>query len=295
MSKSKLLFIILGAIAGILAIAGVAIAFSVNYDDIAPAKVEVIDNGEEIFFKSDLNENYHGYRFFFKTDKESFVFDSESNILPLRSLGDKMEIGSSYQISSCFLGDNEGGNSKFSEEISWRSYDYLEKIEISFDSANNILSWNEVKNADYYKVYYKDIIYRIENPLSTSFDVSSLQGGEYTFKVVACSNAVNHKPSKSNELKVTYTKNFRQFESVVFDKNSCSLIITASEKLSMIRVRLNNSNYNMENPSYIEDGEKIVYTISLKALYNDQSQIGASPVSIDEYNKYSGTITFAQI
>ena len=293
MSKSKILFIIFGAIAGILAIAGVAIAFSVNYDDIAPAKVEVIDNGEEIFFKSDLNENYHGYRFSFKTDTNSFVYDSQNNVISLQSIKEKLDIGKTYQISSCFLGDNEGGNSKFSQETSWRSYDYLEKIEISFDSSNNIISWNEVQNADYYKVYYKDIIFRQEGISSTQFDLFHLQGGEYTFKVVACSNAVNHKPSESNELNVVYRKKFKPFEKVEFDSENCSLKITAFEKLTAIRVRLNSNNFNIENPKFEENDGKIIYNISIKAIYNGQSQIGASPVSQDEYNIYSGLITYA--
>ena len=103
MSKKKLLSIIFGAIAGVLAIISIALAFSLNYDQILPQKVQIIDDGQQIFFKSDFNENYHGYRFKFKSSSKTLTFDSKNNVLPLNGIASQLSIGENYQIgrASC--------------------------------------------------------------------------------------------------------------------------------------------------------------------------------------------------
>ncbi len=289
MTKKKLLYIIFGAIAAVLAIAGVVVAFLLNYDQVVPSKVEIVANECEVFFKSDYNENYHGYRFSFQSANSSFTYDSESNVVSLTQIEDKVIAGRNYQISSCFLGDNEGGNSKFSEPVSWTSYQFLEKPELEYDEDRNILSWNSVKNADYYKVYYKDTeINKSEN----FFDLSQLEGGEYKFSVAACSNLTEYKFSTSAEIEISHIKKFRAFESMEFDKETFTLTLIGRDKLNLIEIMLENENLRVENFDLKYEQGKYKYTIDLKLKYNGQTRIGARPVGRDKFNVYEGQFVY---
>ncbi len=289
MSKKKLLSIIFGALSGVLAITAIVLAFLLNYDQVLPKKIQIIDDGQQIFFKSDYNENYHGYRFKFTSSTQSFTFDSQSNLLALDDIVSQLSIGENYQLSSCFLGDNEGGNTAYSEEVSWKAYNYLSKPELTFNHSQNVISWQAIEKADYYKVYYDDQIIKQEG---CTFDLNQINGGNYTFTVVAVSDNVNFHSSKSSPLDVVFIKNFKPLTTVTFDRTTFELTILAEESLKSINAYLDEQTFTIENLMPIKIEEGYLYNINLKGIYQGQTKIGASAATIYSYNRYNGKITY---
>ena len=292
MSKKKVLYIVFGVLAGILAVAGIAIAFLANYDDIVPGKAQVIDNGSEIFFKSDFNEYYKGYRFKFENNGNVFTFDSTDNMLSLEKVKDKLVFGQEYHLSTCFLGDNEGGNSKYSEKITFLATKYLDQVSLQFNQKENTLSWPAVEGADFYEVYVNG---QKEKVTQCNYNLFLLKGGSYNFEVVAKSEKSFLKASKASKITTLVKRNFAAFKEVNFDKENCLLTIFSSERVFKIDVQMSNEIFAVEDFDEKIEGDKFIYTIDLKLKYNKQTRIGAKPSTLDENNISLSQFVMAEI
>ena len=121
--RSKIFIIILSVILAIIAAGAIAISFMLNYNTFSPDKPVVLDDGQNIYISTTMNDNYKGYRFKFidENDKE-IIIDSKNNQISVNELLEKqIVLGKTYKVSICYLAENVGNNSEYSNAISWKS------------------------------------------------------------------------------------------------------------------------------------------------------------------------------
>ena len=281
-------------IIGAIIVSGVVTAFILNYNTSAPKKIEILDDGENVFIKADMNDNYITYRFKFSQDGgEDLIIDIDSNTLTIEELLSKgIVLGETYQISVCYLSENKGNNSEYSEPTSWTTYTYLSAPTLNYDADNDVVEWEEVDNADYYKVFVSGLDEFVTN--ETKIDMQSLTGGERTFYVRAYSNTSYYKESlPSNQLDVTIVHKFLPFESVDFNDESKTLTLVGSEELKTLNVYLNDTIYECVDFDISKSNGKFTYKVDLSLLYLGGMTVGATPTNEDLYNIYDGEITYA--
>ncbi len=292
--KNKIIVVLLSIFACIFAIGGVVTAFILNYNTYSPNPVEILDDGKNIYLYIEMNDNYSKYRLKFNSDgSEEIVIDSDNNIISLENLMQKgVKLGQAYTITSCYLSDNEGNNSQYSEPITWTFYQYLSSPEIIYIEEDNVIAWEEIENASYYRVFYSGdeelTSFKTED---NYYDLSLLSGKERLFYVVAYSDKDYYKQSsQSNCLEIQVVHHFIDFVSASLDSKTKILTIIGKEKLSKIFVYLENIQYDVVdfNVVYDEQENQYVYTIDLTVILNQNKEIYVSPASIDEYNIFTG-------
>lgn len=300
--KQRIILISLLAIAGVLFIVGLFTAFMLNYNVFSPGEIKILDDGENIYVTTSANDNYASYRFKFTIGEEEIIIDTNKNMLSIEEmLENEIIIGETYLISSCYLGENEGNNSEYSVPVEWKVYINLQKTILSYNEEADKLVWQEVENADFYTLNYNDkedvrsIIVE-----ETSYDLSSIPGGEREFYVIAFSYNENYKSSKSSnkvEIPGGVIHKFKEFNSVEFDKTTCVLTIYSYENLNTFCVYIDEDNYevNIFDVYYDIEKELYVFSVDLLTIYKEDSIVGASPITIDKYNVFSGNIIFAEL
>lgn len=299
--NNKILIIVLSVVVGILALGGIVTAFILNYNVFSPEKVEILDDGHNIYISTTANDNYKAYRFkFVDSQNNEIIVDSENNIMSLSELIEEgVKIGETYMVSTCYLSDNDGNNSQYSKEISWDVYTYLDSPILNYDEEKGSLSWSQVDNADYYKVFYNN-----ENDIisyqTTEFtlDLQTINGGQREFYVVAYSNNKSYKQSnKSNAQQIKVIHKLKEFSKITFDSQSKILSIYGEEELEKFYVYIDGSSYEIIDfdVEYVTQTNQYIFTVDISLIYNDSSNIGASPMSIDEYNIFDGNITYVDL
>lgn len=299
--NNKILIIVLSVVVGILALGGIVTAFILNYNVFSPEKVEILDDGHNIYISTTANDNYKAYRFkFVDSQNNEIIVDSENNIMSLSELIEEgVKIGETYIVSTCYLSDNDGNNSQYSKEISWDVYTYLDSPILNYDEEKGSLSWSQVDNADYYKVFYNN-----ENDIisyqTTEFtlDLQTINGGQREFYVVAYSNNKSYKQSnKSNVQQIKVIHKLKEFSKITFDNQSKILSIYGEEELEKFYVYIDGSSYEIIDfdVEYVTQTDQYIFTVDISLIYNNSSNIGASPMSIDEYNIFDGNITYVDL
>lgn len=299
----RIIVIILFSIAGLLTIGGILTAFLLNYNQYKPAQVQILDDGQNIYVSTELNDNYSLYRFVFKdNDGNEIIIDSEKNTLSVEELINQgIKIGTSYEITTCYLSENSGNNSLYSDSIPWTCYTYLASPTLQYDENNNLLKWESIDNADYYQVFFNhnesENFVKVE---TNSICLTEFDSGNRTFYVIAYSNDNSYRPSiKSNELNLDVVRQFKEFNSVRLEGND--LIITGEELLEKILIYINDEtakevvDFQIE---YDEEENLYTFTIDIKTILPQPSGfdiIGASPAAIDEYNVFTGDIVYVRI
>lgn len=293
-NNKKVFFIIIGIVIAMIAIAGIVIAFMLNYNVYAPSNLRVIDDGKNVYVAVDMNDNYLKYKFSFTNGEDEIVIESDKNILTIEQLQEQgIEIGKNYTITVTYIGENEGNNSQTSQPISWTAYKYLVAPELSYISEEDKLMWTIVDNADYYMVYINglDSIKTTDNYIN----LQTIEGGERSIYVVAMSNNQNYKSSlASNEISVKVVHNILPITSVSFDSDKNTITATGYEKLEKLNVYLDDNVYECEN--FVTEYDNGIYTfiINVSLFYQNNQKIGVSPITVDEYNVYLGSITYAE-
>ena len=300
----KIIVIILFSIAGLLAIGGIVTAFLLNYNQYKPEQVQILDDGQNVYVSTKLNDNYSLYRFVFKdNDGNEIIIDSEKNTLSVEELINQgIKIGTSYEITTCYLSENVGNNSLFSDSVTWTCYVYLSSPKIFYDENSNSLKWESIEDADYYKVFFNhnDVSENFVIVETNSISMSEFEGGEQTFYVIAYSNDSSYRASiKSNELNLKVVRQFKEFTSAKLD--DYNLILTGQENLEKILVYINNDEAKEVvdfQTTYDEEENLYTFTIDIKTILPQPSGfdvIGASPATIDEYNVFTGKIVYVHI
>ena len=300
--SNKTLYIILTAVVGLLILCGAIIAFVLNYNQSAPDKVSIVDDGKAVYVQAQMNDNYRLYSFKFTNEQDGeIIIESENNTLTIDDLLENgIEIGKTYEVSVCYLAQNEGNNSQYSEPITWQVYTFLDAPIISYNADEELLAWQAVENAQYYLVYYNGLTDPIQTE-NTYLDLQTIVGGEREFYVQAISGEEVESDKKSykdspfsNKLNITVVHKFLDFTSVSFDEATKEITITGSEDLDSFYIYLSDTPYEcIDFEKTYSDG---VYTykvnINILSSYNEGDAIGASPRTIDEYNIFEGQITY---
>lgn len=294
--KKKLVTIILSVVIGVLALGGLITAFILNYNVSSPSQVTILDDGTNIYITTSMNDNYSEYRFILKSGDQEIVINSQSNTLTVEQLLENgAELGQTYEITCQYISStNQGGNSEISKPTYWTVIKYLTKPIVSVDE--NVVSWQEIENADYYMLYLNGEQYDFSFNLDTAtFDLATLPGDKYQITVSAYSENDFYKTSPdSSQVTYEYYRYYQPFEEVKYDALSKKLICTGSEELSLLNVSVNGTVYEYKNFTMSQDEDKFIYEIDLR-LFVDILSVGASPISIDKYNLYDGEIIFAEI
>lgn len=300
--SNRTLYIILATVVGLLILCGAIIAFVLNYNQSAPDKVSIVDDGKAVYVQAEMNDNYRLYSFKFVNSQDGeILIESENNTLTIEDLLENgIEIGKTYEVSVCYLAQNEGNNSQYSQPITWTVYTFLDAPIISYDTEEELLSWQAVENAQYYLVYYNGLTDPIQTE-NTYLDLQTIVGGEREFYVQAISGEEVESDKKSykdspfsNKLNITVVHKFLDFTSVSFDEETKEITITGSEDLDSFYIYLSDTPYEcIDFEKTYSDG---VYTykvnINILSSYNEGDTIGASPRTIDEYNIFEGQITY---
>lgn len=301
--SSRTLYIILATVVGLLILCGAIIAFVLNYNQSAPDKVSIVDDGKAVYVQAEMNDNYRLYSFKFVNSQDGeILIESENNTLTIEDLLENgIEIGKTYEVSVCYLAQNEGNNSQYSEPITWQVYTFLDAPIISYNADEELLSWQAVENAQYYLVYYNGLTDPIQTE-NTYLDLQTIVGGEREFYVQAISGEEVESDKKSykdspfsNKLNISVVHKFLDFTSVSFNEATKEITITGSEDLDSFYIYLNDTPYEcIDFEKTYSDG---VYTykvnINILSSYNEGDTIGASPRTIDEYNIFDGQIVYA--
>lgn len=297
--KSKKILIILCSciVIGLLCV-GFALAFVVGYNPYRPNKLQVIDDGNSVYLFADMNDNYKSYRFKFENSETGdLIVDSTKNLLTTYDMfRSGVVIGEEYNISVCYLSDDSVRNSQFSESITWKPYSYLQSPSIYYDVDHNVIRWEDVENADFYEVYYncqnEEKMLKVQQ---NSIDLQLIDGGQRDIYVVAKSNKEYHKPSlNSNTLEIGVIHEISNFSTISLDTNTKILYLTSSEKISKMRIFVNNNSYE-KNIESVKDGDVYTYAVDITEIYQTGASIGVCPVTIDSYNVYtSGDVLYLQ-
>ncbi len=284
-SKQKLLIIISTIILITLAITALATAFLISYNGYSPAKPMILDDGKQIYITCQSNENYQSYRFKFSSEGKDILIDSKTNMISSSFAVEKgVKLGVDYEVSSCYVADREGNNSEYSKPIKWQCSQYLASPVIKFDLEQKLLIWDEIRNADFYKVFINgnDEFINVE---TSQLDLTTIEGGERVFSVVACSKKNYYKESAvSNEVNIKLVHTLVGFSSINFDLNSKIVVARCTEKYDNVDILLDSTHYIVKKFDIKEEAGFFEYRIDLKLIYSNQKIIGIMPVSKDEYN-----------
>lgn len=296
--KKKLVIIILSVVIGVLALGGLVYAFILNYNISSPSQVTILDDGNNIYITTSMNDNYDEYRFILKSDDKEIVINSKSNTLTVDQLIENGAVlGQTYQIRCMYLSSsNQGGDSELSKPITWRVVKYLDKPSITVEEG--VVTWQKNSEADYYIIYLDGEQYNFSFNLDkedTTFDFANLPGDNYQITLSAFSYNDYYIASPDAEpICYEYYREFQPFVEVRYDFASKKLICLGEDELELINVSVNGTVYKYKNFTISQEENFYVYEIDLK-LFIDILSVGASPITIDKYNLYIGEIVFAQL
>lgn len=295
MVKKQKAFLILAFVCVCLLLVGGGVtAFIINYNlQVAPT-VEILDDGNMIFAKTQVKSDCYGYRFRFVSEDKTFYIESKNNVVEITG-NENVEIGARYAISVCYLGEIEGNNSDYSVAVTWTSYEYLATPELSYLEDEKSIVWTQVENASYYMVYYGDKSERVVG--ETTLNLATLSGGEKDIFVIAYSDKNYYKASKpSNVLKnIVIYHELQPFDSMEYNSEQFVLTIIGREELKLINVYINGNKYETSNFTTERQGLGLYkFSVNISAIYHsdDVIRLGASPASESEFDVYNGEIKY---
>ena len=239
-------------------------------------------------------EQERTFKFKFVGDGVEKVFDSVSSQFDITELlwSGELSFGTEYQISYCLVEPTGILAGEFSEEISFVPTIRLDAPTITLDEQGSTISWQEVRGAEYYVLYYNDggntISCKVEG---TSFDVSQIKGGERQIYVTSSSDQTYFYESEmSNVISCTVEHQIAEFESAYIDEQ-LNLHIIAAEIPPAITMFVGKTEYTVEMQQCqvvaLPQGYEIEF--SVKLVYGG-GEITVCPKG-DDFNIFSGEPT----
>lgn len=294
--RSKKLYILLAVVLAVITVAAISVAFMLNYNTYAPQAPVVLDDGQNIYISTTLNDNYKGYRFKFVDENgNEIIVETENNQVSVQELLKKdIKLGKKYDVSVCYLAENVGNNSEYSKSTEWKCQTYLEMPVIEYDSILSLLTWQKIDGADYYRIYLsgEDNYFEVEDNM---YHLKGFETGDRIVNVVAFSENSNYITSnKSNTLQIKIIKYFSNFASIEFDEETKIITAKASEEYDKIKIYLDETSYESTLFKVVKDGDTYTYTIDITTIYNGETKIGIAPCTINEYNIYNGEPLYIQ-
>lgn len=288
-SNNKLIFIICVVVLSLVALAGLTTAFLLSYNGSSPKAPLILEDGENIYISTEANDGYEGYRFKFSSTEEEIIIDCDTNIISSTFAIEKgVQLGKTYNISTCYLSEKEGNNSEYSKEIPWICSVYLTQVNIRFNEEKCQLEWDAVENADSYRVFYngQDNYVEIDE---TFYSLKDVKGGEKVFSVLPISNNIGYKTNNSVKyFKLSHTHYLEGFLTISFDRETCQMTATSNEEYSSIIVYLDETTFVINMFSIVEESGIYSYTIDISSIYEGQLSLGLLPANQDEYNLNNG-------
>lgn len=294
--KKKIIVMICFILLGLVALAGIAGAFLMNYNTFAPSKPSILDDGSNIFITTSSNENYRGYRFKFATSTKEITIDSNDNILSVEEIVEaELVVGTRYAISACYLGETEGSSSPYSDEVRWTYMQYLAAPTIQHDITNQKITWQPVENATYYTVYYKDGgELKAQETSECYFDYSDLVGGEKeVFVTAGAINFYYKKSVNSNTLSFNHIYRMKEIESISFNNTTKELTVVALEDIDYLTLYLGEEEgrvVKLLDPISVLSG-RYTFSVNISAIYSNGQSIGVAPCPADALSTFVGEIT----
>ena len=292
----KILIIICFTVLFTLFVGGLGLSFLVGYNPKIPDAVQIVDDGNNVYIYSEMNDNYSSCRFKFENDEDGNIYiDSKKNILTMSEmLHSGIEVGKEYRITVTFVTDDDSFNSMQSKPLDWKVYDYLATPNIY--SSGNYINWSGIENADFYEVHYNlksdDKFITTEN---TFFDLQNIPGGQRDVYVIAKSNNESYKTSlKSNTLELSVVHRLASFENAQFDGVNKTISMTCKEKIEKMIIYIGESQHERENLTPVLTDGVYHYLVDITTIYEHSAIIGIAPMTIDQYNVYYGGILYLQ-
>lgn len=285
--KKKNILVIVFIVLGVLAIGGIASVFILNYNTFLPSVPFIVNDGNSTIITTKANENYKGYRFKFSAqDETQIIIESESNILTEKDLkNSELKVGGTYDVSVCYVANDEKENTDYSDSASWTYVKYLNAPVISHNEDEKVISWQAIEGAEKYCIFYRegDLDKSIDST-DTYFNYNNIVAGESEMYVVAISSKSGYKNSTSSNI-VTFINKLKLAtpESVTLSTSDYKLTVKSAEELSHIKIYVDGeiSIAKLSNP--IQQGGKFVYTVEIRTIYRDFAQIGVSAYSPNQY------------
>lgn len=294
--NKKIIKILCFVFLGMVAIAGIISAFVLNYNIYPPSAPYVIDDGANVFFSTQINENYQGYRFKISAPGEQdIIIESQENVISSQTMTQRgMVVGKQYEVSVCYLGETEGSNSPYSQTSQLTLQQYLAKPVIS-QGEGQFIQWQPIENAEYYSVYYKDAgEYKYVSTQLTTFDFSKFAGGEKEFYVIAGTKRKGYKDSnQSNVLTVAHIYHLQPLEELALNETSLVLSFKAKEKISHIKLFIEDQEYIVKLSEPINMSGLYRYSFSIAStIYEEGMTLGVAPYSESPLSTYVGDVTY---
>lgn len=255
--------------------------------------VSVILSGEQIFVQADEADEDYTYRFRFVSNGEERLYDSSSRTLDITEefWQGNLRLGENYTISVCYVDSAGVLAGDYGEEII--SSFALKLASPNVSLADGILTWDQVRGADYYTIYFSvgDELQSMTTQ-ELSFELSALPGGERSVVVTSCSNNANHIESQpSTQFTATVIHEIPAFNSAFLNPTTCVLTIGSSEKVSAIRVMDNlGGSFLIEQLDYEYSNGSWLITANMQAIYQSGTTYTVQPEA-DEFNIYSSSPT----
>lgn len=293
-SKTKKIIITSCVIGGaiLILVACLLLVFLLKPNQGEALKVETVGNH---IIVSAQPEEERTYRFRFANGDEVKTFDSTSSQFDITELlwNGELSFGASYQVSYCLIEPTGILAGEFSEEITYVPVMRLDAPVVSLDEQTFSLSWQAVRGADHYIIYYYDgenlIATQVEE---TNFDLTQIKGGERQVFVTSASNqAFFYESELSNVISATITHTLVEFDSAYIDENYVLHIVT-TEQPQGIDISVNGQQYYVGEGDFDISATQTGYEITFSAalFYQPGADIQVSPHP-DLYNIFIGEST----
>lgn len=295
-SKKQIIGVICFAVCAILALGGIITAFVLNFTKTVPSQLRFLDREGEFYFQAVPNDNYFGYIFkFYNVDtKQEYLFSQDDSLLYVNDL-EGLELGATYQVSVCYKGEVEGGNTEFSRPYNYTMYKYLGTPQVSIKEDS--IEWDPVEDAREYKVYYGDTNLLIKTTEETSIGFEQLPVGKRKIIISAVSDKKYlYESLKPAVVEPTVTHEVAQFVSVTFSQQTNLLQIVSKDRFVAVDIKIGESVKRAEEFDVINNSNgTFTFTINIAAIVGDSVDISAKPVPKLPYYVYKGDFTKATI
>ena len=295
--KSKIVLKLCFVLLAVLAIGGLACAFSLNYNDHMPSQPFIINDSNGVLITTSSNENYKGYCFRFTSATGEVFINSDTNTVSEEvMLENGLNVGENYVVSVCYMNSNNERGTDFSQGLSWRFMLNLDQPVLMINRAEQRITWAEVPNADSYTVFRKSgKAFQKQTTTSCYIDYSLWEGGRKEVYVVAQSNKVGYNSSgASNLLAFNHTYKLRELkaENVTFDASKKILTVKTADQLEFMAIYIDGVRSIFKLQPVTAVSGVYTYKVDLTIKYTQGSRIGVAPYPASEFYSFSGQILY---
>ncbi len=293
-SKTKKIIIISSVVGGtiLILIACLLLVFFFKPDQGEKLQVENISN--HIYISAPYAEE-KTYNFKFTNGDEIKTFNSVSRQFDITELlwNGELSFGTQYNISYCLVEKSGILAGEYSDSIEYTPTIKLDAPVVNFDDLTCTISWQQVRGAEFYNLYYFDGDQLVSLDVDdTSFDLSLIKGGERQVYVTSNSNqSFFFESENSNIISTTVIHKLLPFINAYIDQ-FYNIHILSTESVEGVDVFVSDQMYYVDKNDFesikTNEGYEIIFSAQL--FYNDNVQIKVRP-SQNIFNVYEDELT----